>query len=207
MDDGKRQSDSEPPPTEPPSLRLSEPPATERPEAPPPATEPPGPPRRGALRLFVAGGSVAFVGALVGPAAPFLSVAASAVGRERWVRVVKLEALPEGKPTRLALVGDERDAFTVTRDQVLGSAWLERRGAEVRALSAACPHLGCSIDLAADARSFACPCHASRFAFDGKPEAGPSPRAMDALATRVADGWVEVDFRRYRQGIPDKVEA
>jgi hypothetical protein len=28
---------------------------------------------------------------------------------------------------------------------------------------------------------------------------------MDALGARVVEGWVEVDFRRYRQGVADKV--
>jgi hypothetical protein len=29
---------------------------------------------------------------------------------------------------------------------------------------------------------------------------------MDALAWRVADGWVEVDFRSFRTGVPEQVE-
>jgi hypothetical protein len=33
---------------------------------------------------------------------------------------------------------------------------------------------------------------------------GPSPRALDELATRVEDGFVLVEFRRFRQGTPGK---
>jgi hypothetical protein len=30
---------------------------------------------------------------------------------------------------------------------------------------------------------------------------------MDELSARVADGHVEIDFRRFRQGVGDKVEV
>lgn len=65
-----------------------------------------------------------------------------------------------------------------------------RSGEAVRALSAVCPHLGCSIDLAPDSQGFACPGHASRFGLDGAAHAGPSPRDLDPLATRLVDGWL-----------------
>jgi Rieske Fe-S protein len=63
------------------------------------------------------------------------------------------------------------------------------------------------VDLVEDKKSFSCPCHTSRFALSGAAESGPSPRAMDALETRVQDGWVEVDFRRFRQGIAEREEV
>ena len=83
---------------------------------------------------------------------------------------------------------------------MLGAIWVIREGEKIRAMSASCPHLGCGIELNDDKKSFNCPCHASRFALSGAPETGPSPRPMDPLATRVVDGWLEVDFRRYRDG-------
>jgi cytochrome b6-f complex iron-sulfur subunit/menaquinol-cytochrome c reductase iron-sulfur subunit len=174
---------------------------------------PPGPeePRRGALRTIVAFGSLAYVGALAVPAAEFVggpaAAAAGGGGKARWVRVGRLDDLPQGEPRRLQVIGDERDAFTLVRDQLLGSVWVLREGDKVRAMSATCPHLGCAIDLGADKKSFACPCHASRFALTGATEAGPSPRGMDALEARVQEGWVEIDFRRFRQGTTDREEA
>ena len=164
--------------------------------------------RRGALTALVVAGSAVYAGALAVPAYRFLHSDDAGGGgqKERWIRVGRLEALPEGKPTRLSIVGEERDAFNLTRGK-LGSVWVLRKGKEVRALSATCPHLGCSIDLGGDNKSFSCPCHTSRFSLDGKAEAGPSPRAMDELAVRVHEGFVEVDFRRFRQGVPNKVEV
>ena len=180
--------------------------------APAPAEPAPAKDRRGALRTLVTLGGLACAGALLVPAARFLAGPSAGgggggAGNERWIRVAKLDDLPQGKPRRLQIVGDERDAFTLVRDQSLGAVWVLRQGADVKALSAVCPHLGCAIDLGADRKSFACPCHTSRFALDGAAEAGPSPRGMDPLAARVQDGWVEVDFRRFRQGITDREEV
>jgi menaquinol-cytochrome c reductase iron-sulfur subunit len=165
------------------------------------------PPRRGALRSLVTLGTVAYAGALAAPAAAFLAGAAGGSGGgQRWLRVAALADLPNGQPHRVKVVGNERDAFTVTRDELLGSVWLIREGDRVRALSATCPHLGCAVDLSADRKSFGCPCHTSRFGLSGDAEAGPSPRGMDPLTVRIRDGVVEIDFRRYRQGITERKE-
>ena len=170
------------------------------------------PPRRGALRMLVAAGSAVYAGALAVPALRYLGStgpegASGGGGKERWMRVAPLNSLPEKTPTRVKVSGDERDAFTITRNKTLGSVWLQRSGDKVTAMSAECPHLGCAIDLGGDGKSFGCPCHTSRFSLEGKAESGPSPRAMDDLAARVKDGWVEVDFRRFRQGAAEKVEV
>jgi Rieske Fe-S protein len=123
------------------------------------------------------------------------------------LRVARTDGLEDGKPVRVQVRGELRDAFTVTPDVTLGSLWLTKRGSAIQALSAECPHLGCAIDLASSGAAFGCPCHTSRFALDGRAESGPSPRGMDALETRVVDGWIEVEFRRYRQGSAARVEV
>ena len=58
--------------------------------------------------------------------------------------------------------------------------------------------------LRASGPGFNCPCHDSSFDADGKRLDGPSPRDLDTLGTKVEDGFVMVDFQRFRQGIPDK---
>src|SRR6202044_3966168 len=109
-----------------------------------------------------------------------------------------LDALRPGEPKKVAIVADERDAWTITKDVELGAAWLLLRGDGVLALSTTCPHLGCSVGANADGTGFGCPCHPSTFDADGHRTGGPAPRDMDVLATRVEDGFVLVDFRRYR---------
>ncbi len=176
-----------------------------QPEPEPEAT--PDPARRRTLELLVMAGSAVYAGAIAVPACRFLVPPAGEAGGGRWLRVIRLDALGEGEPAKVQVKGDRRDAFTVTPQLTLGSVWLERRGQTVVALSAECPHLGCAVDLAEGKKGFSCPCHTSRFALDGSVESGPAPRAMDPLAARVVGGWVEVDFRRYRQGAAERVEV
>jgi cytochrome b6-f complex iron-sulfur subunit/menaquinol-cytochrome c reductase iron-sulfur subunit len=161
--------------------------------------------RRGLVIASALGGCT--IGLLAG--APAIVMVLSPIGDrsggERWIRTLRAADLEEGKPKRVALVADRVDAWTRERDVELGSVWLLRRGDKVVAFSAVCPHLGCSVN-AAD-KGFACPCHTSAFDPDGKRTSGPSPRDLDTLATRIEEGFVAVDFRRFRIGIPEKVEA
>lgn len=129
----------------------------------------------------------------------------------RWVRTVKLDQLKDGVPRRVAIVDDRKDAWTIERNVELGSVWLVREGEKVRAFSAVCPHLGCSVNAVpapdGKAAGFACPCHTSSFDPGGKRTSGPSPRDLDVLETRIEDGHVAVDFRRFRIGVEQKVET
>ena len=161
--------------------------------------------RRGALRtLAVVGGAVG-CGALAVPAARFLAAPASGgAGGGRWIKTVPFESLREGEPKRVALIADHRDAWTLEKDVELGAAWLVRRGSAVLAWTVTCPHLGCAVDKSASGPGFNCPCHDSSFDSNGQRLTGPSPRAMDALGSRVDDGVVMVEFRRFRQGTPEK---
>ena len=142
--------------------------------------------------------------ALALPTLRFLAAPAhGGAGVGRWISTVPLDALAEGQPKRVALVADHRDAWTMEKQVQLGAAWLLRQGNAVKAWTVTCPHLGCSIDRD-DKGGFNCPCHDSSFAGDGRRLDGPSPRDMDTLDTKVEDGFVLVDFRRFRQGTPEK---
>jgi cytochrome b6-f complex iron-sulfur subunit/menaquinol-cytochrome c reductase iron-sulfur subunit len=164
--------------------------------------------RRGALKAFVAVGGAAYAGAILVPAASMLAPkGGDGAGKTRFIRVARLAQIPVGDPRRVVIVGDEQDAYTITRDEQLGSVWLLRDGDKVTAFSTVCPHLGCLIDLDADHKSFSCPCHTSKFSLAGDALSGPCPRGMDPLNVRIVDGFVEVDFRRYRQGIAERKEV
>jgi cytochrome b6-f complex iron-sulfur subunit/menaquinol-cytochrome c reductase iron-sulfur subunit len=179
----------------------------------PPRVEPPAERgqttnRRGALKALAVASGAIYAGALIVPAARMLAPSSGGgAGKARWIRVGRLADVKPDEPKRVVVIADEKDAYTITRDQLLGSLWLVRKGDEVKALSAVCPHLGCSIDLNGDKQSYFCPCHVSKFSLAGDPVSGPSPRGMDPLEVRIVDGFVEVDFRRFRQGIPTKEEV
>ena len=163
--------------------------------------------RRRFLEVVLGSGAAALCTAAVAPPIAFVVAAArpSAHG-EHWIRTVRIERLHDGVPSRVKIISDEHDAWKLEKNAELGSVWLVRIGDGVRAYSVVCPHLGCSINVARDGKRFECPCHDSSFDESGKREAGPSPRDMDALETRITGGVVEVDFRRFKQGTRDRVE-
>ncbi len=54
----------------------------------------------------------------------------------------------------------------------------------VRALSARCTHLGCTLT-SRSGDMLVCPCHGSRFHLDGSVARGPASRALEVLPHRV----------------------
>lgn len=122
----------------------------------------------------------------------------------RWIPVGRRSDLPEGAPRRVSLVADERRGFVTRKAEVLGQVYLQRKGEQVTALSATCPHLGCTVEIASDGAQFFCPCHSSYFAFDGSRQSNKpnkARRGMDPLAVRVRpDDTVEIELVRYQLG-------
>jgi menaquinol-cytochrome c reductase iron-sulfur subunit len=161
--------------------------------------------RRAALKTLACAGGAVGCAALATPTVRFLvAPATGGAGSGRWIKAVPFASLGEGEPKRVALVADHRDAWTLEKQMELGAAWLLRHGDAVTAWSVVCPHLGCAVTRSGSGPGFYCPCHDSAFDADGNRLTGPSPRALDALATRIEGGVVMVDFQRFRQGIPEK---
>jgi len=166
--------------------------------------------RRGALKTIVVGGSAVFVAGTAGPAIKLAM--APALGNTktegRWIRVARLADLKDGEPKRVPVISEVVDAWTKYAKENVGAVWLLRNRDEVRALSVTCPHLGCGIEKSAT--GFGCPCHTSAFDANGKRVSGPSPRDMDPIDARVVgdkdERTVEVRFKKYRQGVPDREE-
>ena len=118
------------------------------------------------------------------------------------MKVAKVAALKDGVPTKLAVVADQKDAWSLAKDVELGAIWVRKTNDKIEAFSCVCPHLGCAIGV--DADGFVCPCHTSRFDLEGHKESGPTPRDMDALATKVEGEDLYVDFKRFRVGTEDR---
>ncbi len=128
----------------------------------------------------------------------------------RLVPVAELSAIPaDGVPRRFPVVMDRTDAWTGYSAEPVGAVWLRREAGSdaVQALSATCPHAGCSVEMGPGGSCFRCPCHNSEFTFAGGiMEPSPSPRPMDALDCEVnADGTVAVKWQVFLAGVADKV--
>jgi nitrite reductase/ring-hydroxylating ferredoxin subunit len=128
--------------------------------------------------------------------------------------LTRLDQLAAGQPRAFPIIDVRQDAWVEYPPEPIGSVWLIRQpeGAKepVIALTAECPHLGCAVNLAADGKSFLCPCHTSNFDFQGKPLNAVPPRPMDRLEVKLSrgnepDSEVQVKFQRFRTQSEEKI--
>lgn len=125
---------------------------------------------------------------------------------DAWREVGQATVLSDDAPVSLPIIGERVDAWTRAPEQRLGTVWLRKKGDDLEAFSAECPHLGCRINYDPEDDTFVCPCHTSAFGLDGAVLSGPSPRGMDRLEARVREGKIEVRFRRFRTAIEEQEE-
>lgn len=89
---------------------------------------------------------------------------------------------------RLAALADVPDGGGVILKKP--AVVLTRRGAEVHAFSAVCPHQGCLVETVT-AKSIDCPCHGSHFdPVTGDVLSGPAPRGLPPVTVAVRNGEV-----------------
>ena len=82
-----------------------------------------------------------------------------------------------GSPASLA------EGVTFLEDKRL---YVFKEGKSVYAISAACTHLGCTVEWNTEGEQFDCPCHGSKFKADGQRFAGPAPRGASDRTSRAA---------------------
>jgi cytochrome b6-f complex iron-sulfur subunit len=63
---------------------------------------------------------------------------------------------------------------------------------ELRAFSAVCTHLTCTVRYESDTGTLFCPCHNGRFDLAGNVLSGPPPRPLEAYEVEVAGGDIYV---------------
>ena len=162
-----------------------------------------GPGRR---RFLV--GATGVLGVLTGATVgvPFVGAVIGSVFREKarhFADVTMVDRLPVEAPSDVTFPDKTTDAFL--RETKLRSVWCVRHSAtEVTVYSPICPHLGCRYDWRPGLDRFVCPCHGSQFALDGRVLAGPAPRPLDTLPTRIQDGKLFVEWETFKLGIPRK---
>jgi quinol---cytochrome c reductase iron-sulfur subunit, bacillus type len=120
-----------------------------------------------------------------------------------WCPLGPADDFPQG-PRKLPVRAAGRDAWRRFADRSLGRVVVVKEGEDLRAFSAACPHNGCDVSVAEGGAELLCPCHHSRFALDGERIEGQSPRGLDPLVTRVREGQLEVEWKRFALGTPER---
>ncbi len=135
------------------------------------------------------------VGALIGPA----------LRREEanWLPLGDPASFRAGVPVAVNLSITSQDGWIKTTQ--VKTVWVVAQpGGDITVFNGRCTHLGCAYSWQAAGSRFACPCHGGIFALDGSVQAGPPPRPLDGLQTRVQDGVLQVQYQDFRLGIPTK---
>ncbi|MGH2720056.1 MAG: ubiquinol-cytochrome c reductase iron-sulfur subunit [Actinomycetota bacterium] len=70
------------------------------------------------------------------------------------------------------------------------------------ALYRKCPHLGCSVPWCAPSKWFECPCHGSKYSYNGEYRDGPAPRGLDRFRVEIRGGKCVVDTSTVLEGPP-----
>ncbi len=161
--------------------------------------------RRSFFGVLLGVGGLA-VGALLAiPLVRFLLYPLSATTTETaWSEVGSTDEFSSTTtPVRRPINVEQRDGW---HKMVSEKSVYVTRGADgrLRVLSAVCPHLGCSVPWIDSKAQFICPCHGGVFAPDGSRVAGPPPRAMDSLESKIQDGRLMVRYQYFRQLVPTK---
>lgn len=156
------------------------------------------------------GGLLAVSGATVGVllVVPFIRFVTyplrKSTGETGWSDVGQVRDFASlAAPIAKTITLERHDAWQVTSAQTAVYVLPPIEG-RFRILSPICPHLGCSIRWVGDQDKFICPCHGGVWTADGKLIAGPPPRSMDSLESKVEDGVLKVRYQYFRQLIPHK---
>ncbi|HUS19610.1 MAG TPA: ubiquinol-cytochrome c reductase iron-sulfur subunit [Terriglobales bacterium] len=106
-------------------------------------------------------------------------------------------------PVKKLVVIEQRDGWRkVTSEKPVYV--LPGPGGGFRVLSAVCPHLGCTVPWKEQEGKFICPCHVGVFDGEGRRVAGPPPRDMDVLESKVENGVLKVRYQFFRQLTPSR---
>jgi menaquinol-cytochrome c reductase iron-sulfur subunit len=159
-----------------------------------------------------------FVGWAVGLGTGFVALAAGIplVGsvvrssgrteRAEYIQVGEVASIPVGKPFAVTFAQTARDAYNLAT--VPHSAYvLKKSDTDITVFSPVCPHLGCHVSFESAVNEYVCPCHGSRFAVNGHRTAGPAPRGLDTMPSKIEKGMLSVQWVQYRPGAAEKTSV
>lgn len=124
---------------------------------------------------------------------------------QAWVDVASANEIPSGVPKQLEYVATVRDGYLETKTQK--ALWaIKQPDGQVTVFSPMCTHLGCGYHWDGEAQQFKCPCHGSVYDISGRVLAGPAPRPLDALPSKVDNGRLLVVYKEFKSGVPRQIE-
>ena len=144
----------------------------------------------------------------VGLAVPLIGYAVGPALKRRessWNEIGPIDNLRSGEPEELEFVNTVQDGWCIASVKKVVRAIKQPAGAVV-VLFPVCPHLGCGFRWDGDDKTFKCPCHGSIHDVAGQVLAGPAPRPLDILPSKVEQGRLWVTYKQYKSGLDRPVE-
>jgi cytochrome b6-f complex iron-sulfur subunit len=122
--------------------------------------------KRDFLKIVLGGGILAWIASIVYPLFAYLKPPKQAEVEVTSVKVGKLSAI-------------EKESGTIVRFGNKPVIVVRAASGEVRAFSATCTHLDCTVQYRKDFGVIWCACHNGKYDFNGRNIAGPPPRPLD----------------------------
>jgi Rieske Fe-S protein len=138
--------------------------------------------RRGFLELILGGGVLATLGAIFYPVFKYIIPPATAEATLSQLKLPFKRADIEAEPKK---------AKYFKYGKHLGIIFITDKG-ELKALSATCTHLDCTVQNRPDWGIIWCACHNGKYDYDGKNISGPPPRPLTPYQVKVVDDVIFV---------------
>jgi Rieske Fe-S protein len=140
------------------------------------------PTRRGFLEYLLGGSLLATLGSIIYPTVKYITPPATV---EAKISQLKLDFARED------IAADPQKAKYFKFGRELGIIFEDDDG-NLKALSATCTHLDCTVQNRPDLGIIWCSCHNGKYAYDGSNISGPPPRPLEPFVVNEVDGTIFV---------------
>jgi cytochrome b6-f complex iron-sulfur subunit len=143
---------------------------------------PSDPGKRDFLQYILGGSAIAWLASVIYPVASYLRPPQQAEVEVKSVKAGPLSAV-------------EKDSGTIVRFGNKPVIMVRTAGGEVKAFSATCTHLDCTVQYRKDLGVIWCACHNGRYDLTGRNIAGPPPRPLEEYRVTVQEGEILISSK------------